>query len=377
VFVEKTADVVNKLTDNLDLRTIFTYCWGDYGTPPSKSNFSMQALLNRHFGTGGAYPIGGASEIAYNIIPVIEASGGKVLVRANVTGIIQKGRKVGGVRVAKGSETHEILAPMIISTAGIYNTFQTLLPKELSSKSYFTDIANSLTPGVGTMNIFLGLNISNEELEVRKQNMWAFTNPDSGQAALDYFNLSTEDALSAEVPLLFISFPSTKDPEWDKHPGRKGKSTCAIVTLANWDWFKAWKDKNVKKRGDEYTEIKDCIGHQMIEQTCQLFPQLRDNIDYTEIGSPVTNTHYIAAPHGEIYGLDHTSERFEPYMVAKLRPETDVPGLFLSGQDILTCGFTGALFSGVLTAQACLGRNVMFDLIGMHKKIVKQNKKLE
>ncbi len=32
--------------------------------------------------------MGGASEIAYNIIPVIEAAGGKVLVRANVTGII-------------------------------------------------------------------------------------------------------------------------------------------------------------------------------------------------------------------------------------------------------------------------------------------------
>jgi hypothetical protein len=29
---------------------------------------------------------GGASEIAFTIIPVIEAAGGKVLVRANVTG---------------------------------------------------------------------------------------------------------------------------------------------------------------------------------------------------------------------------------------------------------------------------------------------------
>ncbi len=35
-----------------------------------------------------------------------------------------------------------------------------------------------------------------------------------------------------------------------------GKSTAAIVTLSNWDWFKDWKDKGVKKRGDDYTEIK-------------------------------------------------------------------------------------------------------------------------
>ena len=44
-------------------------------------------MLNRHFAECGAsYPIGGASEIAFSIIPVIEKTGGRVLVRANVTG---------------------------------------------------------------------------------------------------------------------------------------------------------------------------------------------------------------------------------------------------------------------------------------------------
>jgi hypothetical protein len=33
------------------------------------------------------------------------------------------------------------------------------------------------------------------------------------------------------------------------------------------------------------------------------------------------------------------------------RSKTDIPGLYLTGQDVLTCGFAGALFSGVLTAQ--------------------------
>ena len=33
--------------------------------------------------------------------------------------------------------------------------------------------------------------------------------------------MKTEDALDTDVPLLFISFPSTKDPQWDKHPQRQ------------------------------------------------------------------------------------------------------------------------------------------------------------
>ena len=39
--------------------------------------------------------------------------------------------------------------------------------------------------------------------------------------AEEYLTMKTEDALDTDVPLLFISFPSTKDPQWDKHPQRQ------------------------------------------------------------------------------------------------------------------------------------------------------------
>lgn len=50
----------------------------------------------------------------------------------------------------------------------------------------------------------------------------------------------------------------------------------------------------------------------MIEQTCQLYPQIRDHVDYVDIGTPVTHEYYLKAPHGEIYGLDHTKARMTP-----------------------------------------------------------------
>merc|ERR1711936_1251237 len=207
----------------------------------------------------------------------------------------------------------------------------------LATKSYYTGICKDLKPGVAAMNVFLGLNKGKEELGLKRQNMWAFTSNDLNKIGEDYIHLDVDNAIDAEIPLLFVSFPSAKDPEWENHPGREEKSTCAIVTLANWEWFKKWEDAALKKRGDRY--------------------------------DPVTNKHYIAQPHGEIYGLDHSIERFDPLMVAKLRPATDVPGLFLTGQDILSCGFTGALFAGVIGAQAALGRNVMGDLIRLHNKL--------
>ena len=56
-------------------------------------------------------------------------------------------------------------------------------------------------------------------------------------------------------------------------------------------------------------------------------------------------------------------------MTAKLRPETDVPGLFMTGQDAMMCGFTGALFGGVLCASQVLRRNVIGDVEKLHAKI--------
>lgn len=43
-------------------------------------------------------------------------------------------------------------------------------------------------------------------------------------------------------------------------------------------------------------------------------------------------------------------------------------GLFISGQDICSCGFSGALWGGFLCASAALERNVFNDLVDVHKR---------
>jgi all-trans-retinol 13,14-reductase len=55
----------------------------------------------------------------YRIVPVIERSGGRVLMKANVTQILTEGGKVTGVRVgSKGNSAIDIHAPIVISDAG-------------------------------------------------------------------------------------------------------------------------------------------------------------------------------------------------------------------------------------------------------------------
>ena len=58
------------------------------GTIPEDASLMLHAALMNHFMYGCFYPRGGASEIAFHIIPVIENPGGRVLVRAPVSEIL-------------------------------------------------------------------------------------------------------------------------------------------------------------------------------------------------------------------------------------------------------------------------------------------------
>jgi all-trans-retinol 13,14-reductase len=57
-----------------------------------------------------------------------------------------------------------------------------------------------------------------------------------------------------------------------------------------------------------------------------------------------------------LYGLDHDPSRLQQ---SWLRPRTRVPGLWLTGQDIMSCGVTGAMMGGVAAATAVAGMRRM------------------
>ena len=67
--------------------------------------------------------MGGPSEIPFRIIPVIERSGGRVLVRAEVNRILVENGRAVGVTVAKKSGDITIRAPIVISNVGVRHTF--------------------------------------------------------------------------------------------------------------------------------------------------------------------------------------------------------------------------------------------------------------
>ena len=342
-----TYEVLSSLTKNEELIKVLTGQYGDYGLPPKESSFSMHASVARHYFDGGNFPIGGSSQIVNTIDPVIESAGGTILVSAEVDHVIIEKNKAIGVKMKDGKE---ILSKNIVSSAGIITTYKKLLPPNIIKKHQLNKQLQKVKPSVAHVSLYIGLEGSPEELQIPKTNYWIY--PEKGDHDTCVKNY-LED-LSQPFPVVYLSFPSAKDPDWsNRYPD---KSSIDIITLVPYETFEKWSDTSWKKRGDEYEAIKENIAQRLLKELYKQLPQVEGKINCYELSTPLTTQHFVNYHKGEVYGLDHSPSRFrQPF----LKPRTPIKNFYLTGQDIVTAGVGGALFSGVLTAMAVTGENVL------------------
>ena len=155
-FSEKTTyEVLRTLTDNEELIKVLCGQYGDYGLPPKQSSFAMHASVVKHYFGGGSFPIGGSSQIIKTIDPVIEAAKGTILINAEVAEIILKKRRAIGVKMCDGKSFY---APLIISGAGLMNTYKKMIPKEHKIYKEFSKQLTKVKPSVAHGCLYIGLN---------------------------------------------------------------------------------------------------------------------------------------------------------------------------------------------------------------------------
>ncbi len=341
-FNRPTYEVLKELTDNELLIGFITGQWGDCGAPPHESSFSIHCLIAKHYLHGAYYPVGGASRIAETAIPVIQKGGGEVFTYANVKQILVENNKATGVCMEDGTE---IKAPLVISNAGVFNTFKKLLPPPVTEQYGYNEKLTQVKSSCAHLGLYIGIKESAENLGLPKTNFWIYPNSDHKKNIAAF-----REDYKAEFPAVYISFPSAKDPSWEsRYPGT---ATIEIVAPAEYDVFEKWKDQQWGKRGEDYDALKDYFTERLLEHLYDKLPQLRGKIDYCELSTPLSTDFFCAYPRGEMYGLEHDTQRFEQEW---LKPKTEIKNLFLTGQDIMSCGVSGALVSGFVTAVSALG----------------------
>ncbi len=235
----------------------------------------------------------------------------------------------------------------MISDAGVFNTFTELLPEHAPHHDHYRERLGRVNRSMASACLYIGLNDTAENLGLPKTNYWIYPDNDyEGQ-----LDRALADPDHHDIPLTYISFPSAKDPDFTRrYPGR---ATVEIVAAAPYQWYQRWDGTTWGQRGEDYEADKEAFAQRLLEKLFEKHPNLRAHLDYYELSTPLSTAWFCRYPTGEIYGLDHDPNRFQQDW---LRPKTRIPGLYLTGQDVLTCGVVGALVAGLATTLAVTGR---------------------
>ncbi|MBV1934469.1 MAG: NAD(P)/FAD-dependent oxidoreductase [Parvibaculaceae bacterium] len=343
-------DVIKSLTDNEKLIGVLLAQWGGCGTPPKRMSFVMHAGAVSHYMEGAFYPVGGSSQVARTILPVIENAGGNIFSYASVDKIlVQKGRAA-GVRMKDGTI---IRCSTIVSAAGFYNTYEHLLTAEDAASMNTQPKAEVLEPSAAHIGLFIGMRKSANALNLPKTNYWIQPSLDHDANHSAFWKNS-----DANFPLIYVTFPASKDPDFEaRYPN---KSTIEIVVLTPYEHFEKWDGTAWGDRGADYEAFKEQLKGRVLTELYKVLPQIEGEIDVCEVSTPLTTKYFNNGKFGEIYGLAHTPERYDdPW----LRIQTPIKGLYMTGQDAVSMGIAGATIGGFMTALKLLGWRDRLKLI--------------
>ena len=386
---QTTEEVLDKLTTDGRLKTVLSAFGGDLGESIGEGSFVMQAAVLGHVLEGCYYPQGGPIQFVRGLIPTIQSTPGgegNVFVNARVDQILvddvntnNKGKKhcdgmdddddtsndqhalinkpfVHRVRLANGDVLSSRLG--VVSDCGFRTTLK-LLPKNIldrhrdgsakgSGLSRLIDSVEQSSGGISHVFCFVGLNATNEELNLKSSSYyyipWNDTDDTTGidmdaTEIQDFYRNTLLDPTVEDVSAGIV-FASAKDPIYSREV-MPGKSTVIIFSEAKTDDFRQFIPNPGKPspcgggrssriqgpRTKGYEQAKKLIEKKMIRSLLLNFPHLEPYIDIVEVGTPLTLFDYTRR--FETLGLRHTPQRM---CDMELRPACEeLPGLYFTG----------------------------------------------
>jgi all-trans-retinol 13,14-reductase len=220
------------------------------------------------------------------------------------------------------------------------STVQRLLPAEQRSAPWVQSF-EQLRPASAHVCLYLGFKGDIRTAGASAANQWFYDVWDSED---DAWRVAAAGEVQ-NAPVLYVSFPSLKDP---LHTA-EAQHTGEVVTFVPWEVFAPWKDRRWRRRGEEYEAFKRRLQERLLAQLLEKMPGLKGMVDYAELSTPVTTEHFVRPSAGSIYGIEPTPARFgNPW----LKPQTPIEGLYFAGSDVASVGVVGALMGGALAAVA-------------------------
>ncbi|MGC4746961.1 phytoene desaturase family protein [Micromonospora sp. DT201] len=335
-------------------RTLLAAQSPNYGMGPRQATVSVHAMVTDHYVRGAYYPEGGGQMLAASLVEVIEAHGGEVRTRCRVERILVEGGRVTGVRVR--DEPEPIRAELVISNADYRRTVLDLVGAEHFPASL---VRKTREARMGLPFVTLYLAMDRPLPSMRNGNIWWYDTDD-----VDGYYDSLADGRMEDVPFLFMSFASAKDPG-SAAVCPPGHSNFQAMTLCPTD-YSVWgveggpADGVPYRRGAAYRAAKQRMTERMLHSVERVVGPVRDNLVHCELATPLTQERYTLSTGGTPFGLAEWGS-------GGGRPDTrtTISGLHVVGQSTrYGSGITGVAVSGISCVAQLLGRRLLAEVMG-------------
>ncbi len=251
------------------------FCWSVMPAFKTPMINAGMVFTDRHAG-GINYPKGGVGKIAEKLVSGIERLGSKVRYRANVIEIILENDKAIGVKLSNGEE---IYSDMVVSNSTRWDTFglngneKGLIKSDNVPKSEY-NWSETYKPSPSFVSLHLG--VSKKIIE--------------DTLNCHHIIVDDWDELENEKGVIFISIPTLLDPSL----APAGKHIIHAFTPSSiYEWENLSRDEYLIKKQKYYSFL--------IGKISSIIPNLGENIDHKEIGTPRTHRKFLGRFEGS-YG---------------------------------------------------------------------------
>ncbi|MBS1148659.1 MAG: phytoene dehydrogenase [Myxococcaceae bacterium] len=310
---------------------------GDHGLSPSRAPFALHATVALHYLEGAWYPKGGGSAMPKALTRALTRAGGVIKLETRVDQILLENKRAIGVKLADGTE---IRAKHVVSNADPAITYGRLigdaqLPGGLRKKLGKTKWSTT------AVSLFFAVEADVKGLGLDSGNYWLCPGLDADAA---YSAMARPDVLELdELPGIFVSITSLKDPSSFNGKHHTGEA----FTFVPYEIFEKYANGKSGEHGPEYLAFKQKIADKMLAAIEKGIPGLTKKVVFQDIGSPLTNVHYVEATRGNIYGTEKVLGQLGPF---GFKQASVFKGLTLCGASTMGHGVPGASLSGLNAA---------------------------
>ena len=338
-----TATFIESITTNKKLQAVLAGNNSLYAGQAGKTPLYVHALILNHYIESSWKCIDGGSQIALIMAKNIREHGGVIFKNSQVKKIEEENGKVVYAELADGSRKY---ADVFISNIHPVKTLE--ITKTPVLKNMFRKRLQSLENSISSFT--LNIVFKKDSFKYFKYNYYYHKDQDVWNEA-DY----TEE----NWPLGYSVFLSAVAGENEYAEG------MSVLTYMKYDEVKEWQHtfnttSAVDHRGETYDDFKKRKAEKLLDELEKMFVDLRECIYAYYTATPLSFRDYIGNNDGSMYGIVKNYK--DPHRTF-ISPQTKLPNLYFTGQNLNMHGILGTTLSGLATCTAIMGNDSIIEKI--------------